>query len=33
VETNSLEILPFRVHVPQELLDDLRTRLERVRWA
>lgn len=27
------EIRPFRAEIPQESLNDLRGRLERVRWA
>ena len=27
------EIRPFRVEIPHEALDDLRDRLDRVRWT
>ena len=31
--TNSTEIRPFRIDIPQADLDDLRDRLTRTRWA
>jgi epoxide hydrolase len=33
MDAEGLEIQPFRVEVPQALLDDLRDRVERVRWG
>src|SRR5215211_1035469 len=30
---NSYEIKPFRIDIPQADLDDLRDRLDRVKWA
>ncbi|MEV7133918.1 epoxide hydrolase family protein [Arthrobacter sp. NPDC093128] len=32
METNSTEIRPFRIQIPQAELDDLSDRLERTRW-
>ncbi|UBU17454.1 epoxide hydrolase family protein [Nonomuraea gerenzanensis] len=31
--TNSTQIRPYRIDIPQEQLDDLRDRLRRTRWA
>ena len=28
-----MRVTPFEIRVPQPTLDDLRNRLERVRWA
>jgi pimeloyl-ACP methyl ester carboxylesterase len=33
VSNRGSEIRPFRVEIPQEALDDLRDRLDRVRWT
>ena len=32
METNSTEIRPFRIEIPQADLDDLNDRLARTRW-
>ena len=31
--TNSTDIRPFRIDIPQADLDDLRDRLARTRWS
>jgi HAMP domain-containing protein len=33
MSNRSSELRPFRVEIPQEALDDLRDRLDRVRWT
>ena len=33
MEPTPMQAKPFRIHVEQEVLDDLETRLQRVRWS